>query len=298
MLMGTTGDNPLSHVLPHALKTRELDWGALLTPKGEVTLLSDQIVMMIVGAVLLLVFMPILVRKRRDESETGRLVPTGFANFIDLVCHMLREHVARPALGPYTDRFIKYIWTAFFFILTMNLLGLVPIASITPILFGVQIGGTPTANIYVTATLAILTLLMMVVNGVLLAGKAYFAHFSPGPSWTAFFMVPIEIIGTLSKIFALALRLFVAMAAGHILMAVLISLILQAGQGLGMAGGIVIGILVVLGSTAIFMIEIFVAFLQAFIFAYLTALFIGMSVNIHHDEEEHHGHATEPLEAH
>lgn len=280
-------DNPLDHVLPHPLLQRELDLGGALTPLGKLTVLSDQIVIMILAALLLLVFLPILVRKRRDASEVGRLVPTGFANFLELICHMLREHVARPALGPHTDRFVKYVWTAFFFVLTMNLLGLVPIGSVAP-LWGLHVGGTPTANIYVTATLAILTLIMMVVNGLRFGGKAYLAHFSPGPVWTAPFMVPIEIIGALARIFALALRLFVAMIAGHIVMAVLIGLILKAGQALGTGGGLAVGAIIVGGSVAIYMIEIFVAFLQAFIFSYLTALFIGMSVNVHHEGE--HGH--------
>ncbi|NJL30074.1 MAG: F0F1 ATP synthase subunit A [Thermoanaerobaculia bacterium] len=288
MLKQIAGGNPLDHVLPHPLLQRDLDLGGALTPLGKITLLSDQIVMMLIAAVLLVVFLPILVRKRRDASEVGRLIPTGAANAIELICHMLREHVARPPLGPHTDRFVKYIWTAFFFVLTMNVLGLVPVGSVTPVVLGLHIGGTPTANIYVTATLALLTLIMMVWNGLRLGGKAYVAHFSPGPTWTAPFMVPIEIIGTLARIFALALRLFVAMMAGHILLAVLVNLILQAGQALGAGGGILVGALVVGGSTAIYMIEIFVAFLQAFIFSYLTALFIGMSVNVHHEGD--HGH--------
>lgn len=282
--MMAAGSDPLSHVVQHPLKTLHLD--AL---GGEITLLSDQMVMMVVAALLLSLFLPVFVRRRRDASEVGRLVPTGFGNLLEAVCNYLREEVARPALGPHTDRYVKYIWTAFFFILTMNLLGLVPVASVMS-LVGLHIGGTPTANIYVTGTLAVLTLVLMVYGGLRQDWKAYMAHFNPGPAWMAPVMVPLELISTLARIFALAMRLFAAMAGGHILLAVLISLILSAGQALGLAGGLGLGLVVVVGAIAISLVEVFVAFLQAFIFTYLTALFIGMSVNIHHDDA--HGEAS------
>ncbi|MEM6454199.1 MAG: F0F1 ATP synthase subunit A [Acidobacteriota bacterium] len=275
------GGNPLSHVLPHPIYQEEADLG-FFTQEGVITVLSDQILTMIVGGLLLMLVFAPLVRKRRGDGEVDGLVPTGFSNAIEAICHYLREEVARPAMGPYTDRFIKYIWTAFFFILTMNLLGLIPVSSVGK-LFGVYIGGTPTTNIWITGTLAFITFGMMVINGLRLGGKAYLAHFSPGPLWMAPIMIPVEIIGTIAKACALALRLFAAMSAGHILMTVLVSLILMAGQGLGAVGGFGIGAVVVAGSVAITMVEIFVAFLQAFIFTYLSALFIGQSVNLHHD---------------
>lgn len=284
------GSNPLSHVLPHPLITRKADLG-FLTQDGVITVLSDQIVMMIAAGLLLMLFVPILVKRRRDGSETGRLVPTGFANAVEVICQYFRESVARPNLGVHTDRFIKYIWSVFFFILTINLLGLLPLGTVSPLLFGgLHIGGTATANFWVTSTLALLTMIMMVWNGLRIGGKAYLAHFAPGPNWLAPMMIVLEIIGLISKIFALAMRLFANMIAGHTLLAVLISLILIAIAGLGTVGGLGVGIVVVLGAVAISMLEIFVAFLQAFIFAYLTTLFIGMSVNVHHEDE--HGEAA------
>jgi F-type H+-transporting ATPase subunit a len=177
----------------------------------------------------------------------------------------------------------------FFFILMINLLGLLPIAAISP-LFGTHIGGTATGNIWVTATLAILTMIMMVVNGLRLGGKHYLAHFCPGPIGLAPLLVPVEIIGLVARIFALAVRLFANMMAGHILLAVLISFILTAGTAMGAAGGIGIAIPVIVGSVAITMLEIFVAFLQAFIFTFLTTLFIGQSVVFHHADDHGHSH--------
>ncbi len=282
------GDNPLSHVVPHPIKQRPADMG-FLTPEGVITLLSDQIVMMIVGGVLLCVFFPIFMRFRKDRGEIGSLVPSGFANFIELICEYFRKEVAEPHLREHTHRFIKYIWSAFFFVLTLNLLGMLPLGTVTPVWFDIHIGGTATGNIWVTATLAIMTMIMMVFNGLRYGGKAYLAHFVPGPIWMAPLMLPVEIAGLIAKIFALAVRLFANMVAGHVLVAVLLLMILKAGTALGTGIGIGIAIPIVVGSIAVNMLEIFVAFLQAFIFTYLTTLFIGMSVNVHHDDHAEAG---------
>lgn len=285
--------SPLDHVIQHPLATRELNLGWLFTPKGVITLLSDQIVMLILAGLMLILFVPMLVKKRLGAGPVESLVPTGFANFLEAVCEYLRKEVAQPALGKHTDRFIKYIWSVFFFILTINILGLIPIGSVSP-LFGTHIGGTATGNIYVTGTMAALTMLMMVINGLRLGGMHYVAHFCPGPIWLAPLLIPVELIGLVAKIFALAVRLFANMIAGHILLAVLLSFILSAGQGMGAAGGLIIAVPVVIGSVAINLLEIFVAFLQAFIFTFLTTLFIGMSVVVHHDHhEEEAGHGAE-----
>jgi len=246
--------------------------------------------MMIVAGGILIFLFPMLVRKRAGSDDIGQMVPTGFANFFESICQYLRKEVAEPALAHHTDRFIKYIWSVFFFVLTVNLVGLLPISSISP-LFGLHIGGTATGNIWVTATLAVLTMLMMVLNGLRLGGKHYIAHFCPGPLWLAPLLVPVELIGLAAKIFALAVRLFANMIAGHILLAVLVGFILTAGTSMGYAGGLAIAVPVVLASVAINLLEIFVAFLQAFIFTFLTALFIGMSVVFHHDAEHGEAHA-------
>jgi F-type H+-transporting ATPase subunit a len=204
------------------------------------------------------------------------------------VCEYFRKEIAQPNLHEHTDRFIKYIWSVFFFVLTCNLLGLLPIAAVSSAvteklgIHGLHLGGTPTGNIWVTATLAILTFLMMVINGVRLGGRHYFAHFCPGPLWLAPILVPVEITGVLAKAFALTVRLFANMVAGHVLLAVLLGFILSAGTSMGYLGGFGIAIPAVAGSIAVTLLEIFVAFLQAFIFAFLTTLFIGQSVVFHH----------------
>jgi F-type H+-transporting ATPase subunit a len=276
--------NPLTHVVQHPYL--EVD---------GVTLLSNQIVMMILAAVLLVVLLPRTLRPRAEGDEVARLTPRGWYNFIESICHYLRKEVAEPALGPHADRFIKYIWSVFFFILVVNLLGMIPFDAAAYFATGLRphhIGGTATGNIWTTGTLALCTLVMMVVNGLRLGGVAYLAHFCPGPIYMAPLMIPVELIGLIAKIFALAVRLFANMMAGHILLAVLIGFTTSAfAAGAGM--GIFVTIFVIIGSIAINFLEIFVAFLQAFIFTFLTTLFIGMSVNVHHDEHGHEeAHAT------
>ena len=277
--------SPLSHVVQHPLVEKEFDAG-LLTPNGVITVLSDHIVMIIVSGVLLSLVIPWALRRRRGERGVESMVPAGPGNLIEVICQYLREEMARPVLGEHTDRFIKYVWSLFFFVLTMNLLGLIPLGSITPLL-GTHIGGTATANIWVTGTMSLITLGMMVVNGLRLGGVDYLKHFNPGPWWMAPLLVPIEIAGLFAKIFALTVRLFANMVAGHLILAVLVGFVLAAGS-VSAATGFAVAIPVLLGSVALTMLEIFVAFLQAFIFTFLTTLFIGMSVVFHHDE---HGEA-------
>src|SRR5262245_35149453 len=287
-------ESPLEHIVQHPLIERPASVG-VLTPEGKITVFSDQMAMIALAGLLLVALVPMMVKRRRGKTGVDALVPSGSANMLEAICDYLRKEVAEPVLHEHTDRFIKYIWSVFFFVLTINILGLLPIPVIAN-LFGTHLGGTATGNIWVTATLALITMAMMVINGLRLGGKAYLAHFCPGPLWLAPVLVPVEIIGLIAKVFALAVRLFANMIAGHILLAVLLSFIMLAGAkstGLGLG----IGTVVVLGSVAINLLELFVAFLQAFIFTFLTTLFVGMSVVLHHDEHDaghdhEHGHGA------
>ena len=283
-------ESPLEHVVQHPLIEVPAPVTPL-TPNGTVTVFSDQIAMLALAGVLLVALVPALVRRRKGASGVDAMVAAGPANMLEAVCEYLRKEVAEPALHEHTDRFIKYIWSVFFFVLTVNILGLLPIPAVSN-LFGTHLGGTATGNIWVTATLAIITMIVMVINGLRIGGKHYLAHFCPGPIWMAPLLVPVEIIGLIAKVFALAVRLFANMIAGHILLAVLLSFILSAGA-ISTGLGLFVGTLVVAGSVAINFLELFVAFLQAFIFTFLTTLFIGMSVVFHHDDEhagQHGGH--------
>ena len=280
-------ESPLEHIVQHPLIERPAHLGPL-TPNGTITVFSDQIAMIVLAGVLLIALVPMLVKRRRGKGGVDAMVAAGPANALEAICEYLRKEVAEPALGEHTDRFIKYIWSVFFFVLTVNILGLLPIPAVSN-LFGTHLGGTATGNIWTTATLAIVTMVMMVINGVRLGGKAYLAHFCPGPLWLAPLLVPVEIIGLIAKVFALAVRLFANMIAGHILLAVLLSFIMAAGAR-STGFGLGVGLIVVSASVAINFLELFVAFLQAFIFTFLTTLFIGMSVVFHHDDHQAEGH--------
>ncbi len=268
--------DPMEHVLSHPL----------ITLQDGTVLLDNHIIMQTTATVLVLLLIFSAFRGRaRAGGEVESLVPKGSANFFEAICSYLRNHVAKPTLEHHADRFIPYIWTVFFFILYCNLLGMIPIDAVLGLFMAhpPHIGGAATGNIWVTATLALFTLMMMVVNGLRLGGMNYLAHFCPGPLWMAPLMVPVEIIGLFAKIFALTIRLFANMMAGHVLLATLISFatVLPGVLGFGIA------IPSILGAVAISMLEIFVAFLQAFIFTFLTCLFLGQSVVFHHDGHEH-----------
>ncbi len=277
-------ENPLGHIVQHPIRQMDANLG-FLTPDHKITILSDHIVMIIVAGFLLSLFVPRLIRRRAGDDPLSRLVPTGWANAFEAVCQYLRVEAIEPVLGEHTDQFIPYIWSVFYFILTLNLLGQLPIQPLAAF-GGLHLGGTATGNIWVCGTLATLTLAMMVINGLRYGGIEYLKHFNPGPLWLAWLLIPIEIIGTFARIFALAVRLFANMIAGHILLAVLIGLMLSVGTSVGTGAGLGVAVPVVAGAAAVGLLEIFICVLHAFIFMLLTAVFIGMSIHVGHDHPE------------
>jgi F-type H+-transporting ATPase subunit a len=285
------GSNPLEHVIDHPIIKTDSGW----------YIVTNHMVMMIISALLMLLIFPLITRRYRS----GEMVPTGTRNFFEAILMFLRDDVAKPVLGDETDRFMPFLWTMFFFILFNNLLGLLPLEPITgPIVKAISgnenahaIYGTATANIYVTATLAMVSWFVIQISGIKANGlKTYCAHFLGGaPIYMAPVMIPVEIMGMFVKPVALAIRLFANMTAGHILLAVLAGFTASAAA-LGTGALIGIGIPVVLGSVAIMCLELFVAFLQAYIFTFLTSLFIGQLVV--HEHEHHEGEGGHHDESH
>lgn len=284
--------NPLTHVIDYVWVRR-----------GDFTLVSNHIIIMLVAGVLTMVLIPLFLRVPQTTDEVEHHTPRGKRNFLEVICEFLRDFVAKPNLGPYTDAFIPYVWTVFFFILMNNLLGLLPLEPLTkPIMRALTgqnhgIYGAPTGNIWVTGTLAATTLIMIVFNGLRTNGLGYVKHFFMGPFPINILIAVLEVVGLCAKSFALAIRLFANMVAGHILLAVLLMFIGMAFSA-GAVLGAVVAVPVVLGSVAINMLELFVAFLQAFIFTFLSCVFIGQAVIIHHDEEHHEHHDAEGSPAH
>lgn len=266
------GDNPLSHVVPHEFT--DFSWAHF----GDYTL-TNHLFMLVVSAVLLLITLPIAAR-------AGGLVPRGFRNVIEAVLQYLREEVARPVLGQLTDRFIPFIWTMFFLILTANLLGMIPLGAFAaPIDQHLKhIGGTATGNISITAGLAICSFVVIQISGIRVQGlggygKTFLGH---APIWLAPLMIPLEILGSFIKPFALAIRLFANMIAGHVVIAILLSFIVVGLSQVSPGLGLTIALPSVLGVVFINLLELLVAFLQAYIFTFLTTLFIGLAIETGH----------------
>ena len=254
---------------------------------GKVPFISNHIIMMAVAALfMLIVFLPMAKRYRQNKE----LVPTGRSNFFEAIMLYMRDEVARPVLGHATDVYMPLLWTLFFFILFCNLLGLLPLEPLTG-WTGVAVYGTATANIYVTGALALVSFGLIQYAGIKANGVGgYLHHFLGGAPWyMAFILVPVEIMGAIIKPVALAIRLMANMTGGHMLLAILTILAVGALEKLGPVGGGGISVIVILGSAAIMILELFVAFLQAYIFTFLTALFIGLLVVHEEHDESHHG---------
>jgi F-type H+-transporting ATPase subunit a len=223
---------------------------------------TKHVVMLLVAALICcIVLISAASAHKRHTHAIGR--PTGFAAGIESMVLFIRNEVAIPNLGHHGERYVPFILTLFFFILFANLLGLIPY------------GSTATGNISVTATLAIMTFIVVEIAGMRAQGIGYLNTIF---YWNKdlplimrvpmfFIMTPVEIIGKFTKPFALAIRLFANMTAGHIVVLALIGLIFLFRGPLSTAPFLM--------AVAIMMLELFVACLQAFIFSLLASVFIG-----------------------
>lgn len=215
-------------------------------------------------AVILLVL--IFTSVSRAYKKREGMAPKGFQSLIEPVILFVRDEIAKPNIGYKYNKFMPLLLTMFFFIWINNLLGLFPLF---------PGGANVTGNIFMTFVLAFITLLVTNLNG----NKYYWKHIllPDVPWWLYPIMIPVEIIGVISKPFALMIRLYANISAGHIIVLSLISLIFIFKS---------LAIAPVSVAFVLFMdvLELLVAFLQAFIFTMLTALFIGTAV----DEHAHH----------
>lgn len=311
--------NPVDHVLPHALHAKPLFRLPVASSGTDIPFLgihdghydfyiTNHMMMTAVSAIFTIVVFT-LFAKRMQQNPSGSF---GVGNrgrltqLLETMCVFIRENVARPNLGHLTDKYIAYVWTIFFFILFANLLGLLPIGYILQLATGNEhlqhFGGTATSNLSLNIVLAIASFIAIVGIGIREAGAAhFFGHFNPvgwdHPFPDKLIMVPIgamlfvlEWMGLLIKCTVLAMRLFGTMMAGHLVIAAFVMLIFAASAS-GAALGYGVGIAVLLGGTALTLLELFICFLQAFIFTFLTVLFISSAaVHAHHEEHEEHGH--------
>lgn len=233
---------------------------------------TNHMVELALASFLLAVLVPMAARSDGPVGSRWRIL-------IESICVYLRDQMALPILGPLTDRYIGFIWTTFFFVLTVNLLGLVPSEQITTLLTGRPIhwAGPATANIYVTGALAAVGFLTTHIAGITQHGLIGHlkALVPPGPCWIRPFLFLIELIAVLIRPFTLAIRLFANILAGHIVIATFFGLILVFKNYL-------VAVAAVWAVVALSMLELLVAFIQAFIFAFLSALYIGFSLSTEH----------------
>ncbi len=246
----------LKHVFGSSLVFGSID----MTP-------TKHLIMMWLASVVLLLVVLIGTKNRS-------LVPRGLYNFVELLAQFVRDEIARKNIGQHDgDRFVPYLLSAFFFILFVNLFGLVPWAA------------TATGNVSVTVALALFTFVITQYAAIKAMGLGgWLKHLTGGVAvWLWPIMVPVEILGLFTKPFALTIRLFANMVAGHIVILSLLGLIFALGSPFVAVGSVPMAL-------AIFALELFVAFVQAYIFTMLSSLFIGQGVAHAHHAHEEHGH--------
>jgi F-type H+-transporting ATPase subunit a len=187
--------------------------------------------------------------------------------------------MARPILGHHTDRYIGFVWSIFFFILTLNLLAMVPTDKIIGLVTGrpSHFGGPATANIWITGAMALIAFVMSHIYGIREHGPIrYLIHLAPpSPKWLLPLIYPLELLSIFIRPFTLAIRLFANIIAGHMVLATVLGLIFIFSN-LGVA------VVSVAASVALSFLELLVAFIQAYVFAFLTTLYIGAATSSGH----------------
>jgi F-type H+-transporting ATPase subunit a len=252
------------------------------TKPFDFSITKNVVTALLVGLIMFLLF------RGLGKQYKMRAIPKGIGRVLEPLVIYVRDEIAKPNVGEKKYRkFMGFLLTVFFFIWIANLLGLTPL------------GTNLTGNIAVTVGLALLTYLITTFS----ANKDYWKHifWMPGvhPIMKIFF-IPIELIGTLTKPFALLVRLYANITAGHVVLFTLLGAITVAKTDLSIGAGASIGYGIFYFVLAIFitLIELLVAFLQAYIFTLLSALFIGMAVVDHDHEHEHdkEGHDIDDVE--
>jgi len=235
----------------------------------DISITKNVLALFISVALLLIIFLSIAASYRKRVGKA----PKGMQSLLEPFILFVRDDIAIPQLGHKYIKFMPYLLTVFFFVWINNLLGLVPIFP----------GGTNlTGNIAITCMLALCTFIITTLSG----NKNYWKHVfnTPGVPWWLKFPIPlmplVEFIGIFTKPIALMIRLFANITAGHILILSLISLIIILKSVF--VAGFAIPFVIFIS-----LIELLVGFLQAFIFTILSALFIGMAIEEHHDDNHH-----------
>ncbi len=226
--------------------------------------ITKNVTQMLISAIVLLLLFISIANTYKTQGVTS--APKGKQSFFEPLITFVRDDIAKGNIGHGSDKYVPYLLTVFFMILINNVFGLIPI------------GANLTGNIAFTLVLSVATLIITNING----NGAYWHHIfmPPAPKWLYPILIPIEVVGILTKPFALMIRLFANMTAGHIIVISLIGLIF-------VFKSIYIAPVSVAFALFIDILEVLVAFLQAYVFTMLTALFIGSAVADHNDDGVH-----------
>lgn len=224
-------------------------------------------------ALAILVWLMISVAKTYAKGQGVTSAPSGKQNLVEVLVAFVRDEVAKPNLGHKTYKYLPFLLTIFFFILINNIFGLIP--------------GTAnvTGNIAFTAVLGVISFVVILAS----SNSHYWGHIfnPPGvPLGVKFILVPVEFLSVFIKPFALIIRLFANMVAGHIIIICLISMIFIFSEKIAVGAGWGVSPVSLAFTIFIYFIEVLVAFLQAFIFTMLSAVFIGQAFEGEHHHEE------------
>ena len=265
-----SGEQGGGWILHHVMDSNFVDFGPLgklYLPHIElfgidISITKDIFFIWVVAVILFLLLF--IFSKRYKKS----LIPKGLTNLFEILVIFVRDEIVKPSIGKGYENFLPYMLTLFFFILFVNMFGLIP----TPNLV------VPTGNLAVTASLAIISFVAIQYGGIKTLGfmpylKSLVPHGMPG--WIIIIMIPLEILGLFTKPFALCIRLFANMIAGHIVIFSLLGLIF-------ILHSVYVSPVAVGFTLFIELLEILIAVIQAYIFTMLTALFIGMAMHPEH----------------
>jgi F-type H+-transporting ATPase subunit a len=275
--------NPLEHVLDQKDQWTIFDqlipggWGIPLISfelfGRRVPITKFMILELIVAGLVAAIFIPLCRR-----AEKGGLPRGPWWNAFESLLTFIRDDVAKPNIGEHdADRYVPFLWTMFVFILFCNLLGMVPLL------------GSPTASLYTTLGLALCS--FVIIHGAAIAKMGFFHYVKS--LWPkidvpilglpiSLMIFVIELASSVIKSGVLAVRLFANMFAGHTVLAMLLLFIVTVGNAGFSFLWTGVTVASVLGVVALSLLELFVAFLQAYIFVFLTALFMGMAMNPEH----------------
>lgn len=316
-LLLAAADDPTSHAVPHRLfgpffQVRvggpEVSIPFFGVENGVYEFYVTNHLMMTFVTAVVLIIVAILCGRRisiydgqglRRYQTRGRL-----SQLFETICAYIRDEVTAPNLHGLTDKYIPFIWTVFFFVLFANVLGMIPVGYLLTMLTQdthfEHWGGTATGNLSLNGVLASISLFMIIFVGIRETSlRDFLNHFNP-VGWEDVKMLPIalllyvlEWLSLFIKCLVLAMRLFGTMMAGHLVLAAFVGLIFSV-RALGDGAAYGVGIAVVFVGTALSLLELFICFLQAFIFTFLTVLFIAsLAVHEHDESLDHDAHALE-----